>query len=271
MNNFQTLILYLKNNRLAEYEKILSTALENNYRIISLRDFAFKKYSGSGFLLILRHDIDKRSKATGLMFEIEKRLCVHASYYFRNSTMDIALMERIESFGSEASLHFETIADFIKEKGISSKNELKQYDYYETCLENLKINLELLRKETSFPFATIASHGERANLKCRISNNMLTEDLRSYSRLGIVLEAYNEEFIKAITSYISDTPVEINGGYRYNVHPLNAIAAKSPLILFLTHPEHWHYQGKAKFRKIIKSIIKKNIIVDDKFRRVFDE
>lgn len=271
MNNIQTLIRYLINKRLTEYEKILTTAIENKYRIISLRDYASNTYSDSSLLFILRHDIDKESKATGLMFEIEKKLGANASYYFRNSTLDTELMKKIEAFGSEASLHFETIADFIKEKGISSKKELEQYNYYENCMENLISNLELLRKDTNLPFATIASHGEKVNLICKISNNALTEDQRSYSRLGIILEAYNREFIAKVTSYISDTPIEINGGYRYNVHPVDAIAANSPVILFLTHPEHWYYQGKARFRKVIKSIIKKNIKTDEKFRRIIDE
>jgi hypothetical protein len=202
------------------------------------------------------------------MLEIEKKHGAHASYYFRNSTLDIELMKQIEDFGSEASLHFETLADYIKKNKISSRKELDQHDYYETCIQDLFSNLKELRQKSNLPFLTIASHGEKVNLDFQIPNNTLTEDKRCYNRLGIILEAYNKEFFDNINCYISDTVIEINDGFRYGVHPVEAIKKEYPIILFMTHPEHWYYSGKARLRKIIKSLIRKNIREQDVFRRI---
>ena len=269
MSRIELFIEYIKNNRIKEYEIIIDNALKSGYDVISLRDFVENRYDSNKKLLILRHDVDHFSSGTRMMFEVEKKYGVRSSFYFRNSTFEPKLMKEIEEYGSEASLHFEPIADFVKANGIKSKEELFAFkNWEERCLSILKANIDRFRNLLDIPCVTIASHGEYENTLVQTPNNYLTENISTYKFLGIKLEAYNKEFIEQISCYISDVPIEINGGYRYGITPIEAIKRNEPIILFLTHPNHWHYSFFKQIKKLIKVIIKKPINQKEEFKRV---
>ena len=270
MNRIELFIKYLRNDRIKEYENIIKKALENNYEVISLRDYIEEKYDKNKKLFILRHDVDHFSDGTKMMFEVEKEYGVKSSFYFRNSTFEPKLMKEIENYGSEASLHFETIADFVKANGIKNKEELYSHkDWQQRCLNILKSDIERFRNLLDIPCVTIASHGEYENTLVQIPNNYLTEDVSTYEFLGIKLEAYNKEMIeKKVTCYISDVPIEINSGYRYGTTPFEAIENGEKFIMFLTHPNHWHYSRWKQFKKLVKVIIKKPVNQKERFRRI---
>ena len=84
---FKTILL---NNRFAAYEKYLRTAFESGYTVCSMAEFYtdFKNGVTDKKHFVLRHDVDDLLPATKKMFEIEKRLGVHSTYYFRWSTVD---------------------------------------------------------------------------------------------------------------------------------------------------------------------------------------
>lgn len=260
---------YLQNNRIKEYEEIIKLAKHKNYEIISLRDYIENKFDVNKKLLVLRHDVDHFSDGTKMMFEVEKAYGVKSSFYFRNSTFEPKLMKEIEEYGSEASLHFEPIADFVKANNIKTKEELYQYsNWEERCLDILKCNIERFRKLLDIPCVSIASHGEYENSLVSTPNNYLTEDITTYEQLGIKLEAYNKEMIEKVTCYISDVPIEINGGYKYGVTPLEAIKKEEKFIIFLSHPNHWHYNIWKQFKKLVKVLIKKPINKKASFKRI---
>lgn len=265
----KNLILYLKNTRLESYEEILIKAQKKGYEVISLRDYIDNNFTKSSKLLILRHDIDHFSDATKKMFELEKKHNVRSSFYFRNCTFEPKLMKEIETYGSEASLHFEPVADFIKANpSIKTKEDLFKTDFQTRCLSILKANLERFRLLCDLPCTTIASHGEYENSLVQTPNNFLTEDIKTYKELGIKLEAYNKEMIDKVTCYISDVPIEINGGYKYGTTPLEAIKRDESFILFLSHPNHWQYSKWQQLKKLIKMIIVKPIDKKMSFHRI---
>ena len=269
MNRVKLFVAYFKNGRIKEYDKIIKKAKESDYEIISLRDYIEENYNKNKKLLILRHDIDHFSRGTKMMFEVEKKYKVTSSFYFRNSTFEPRLMREIEEYGSEASLHFEPIADFIKSNPfIKTREELFQTDFKERCLKILKSNLDRFRLLLDIPCITIASHGEYENSLVKTPNNYLTEDIETYKYLQIKLEAYNKNFIEKVSCYISDVPIEINGGYRYGVTPIEAIDREESFILFLTHPNHWHYSRYKQFKKLVKMILRKPIKIEEEFKRV---
>lgn len=198
-----------------------------------------------------------------------KKYAVKSSFYFRNSTFEPKLMKEIEGYGSEASLHFEPIADFVKANNIKTKEELYQYNNWEErCLHILKCNIERFRNLLSIPCVTIASHGEYENSLVSTPNNYLTEDIATYEQLGIKVEAYNKEMIEKVTCYISDVPIEINKGYKYGTTPFEAIKKEEKFIMFLSHPNHWHYNILRQFKKLVKVLIKKPINKKESFKRV---
>ncbi len=269
MIRIKLFIKYLQNNRIKEYDKIIKDAKKNDYQVISLRDYVEEKYDINKKFFILRHDIDHISDGTRMMFEVEKKYEVTSSYYFRNSTYDKKLMKEIESYGSEASLHFEPIADFVKENSdIKNKDDLFKTDFKSICLNSLKLNIEKFRISCEIPCITIASHGEYENTLVQTPNNYLTEDTNTYKYLGIKLEAYNKELIKNVTSYISDVPIEINSGYKYGVSPLEAIQNNEKFIMFLTHPNHWHYTLWQQFKKLVKVTVRQPNNIKMSFKRI---
>ena len=83
----------------------------------------------------------------------------------------------------------------------------------------------------------------------------MTEDTDCYELLGLKAEAYNKELIEGLGIYISDIPIEINDGYRYGVSVLEALEKEISPILFLSHPNHWHYSLIKQIKKLIKVII----------------
>ena len=269
MNKLELFIKYLKNDRIKEYDSIIKKALESDYEVISLRDYAEEKYDKTKNLLVLRHDVDHFSDGTKMMLEVEKKYGVKSSFYFRNSTYEPKLMKEIEVYGSEASLHFEPIADFVKANPqIKNRDDLFRTDFQKRCLTILKSNLERYRVLLDIPCVTIASHGEYENSLVQTPNNYLTEDIETYKYLGIKLEAYNKEMIDRVTCYISDVPIEVNGGYKYSVAPLEAIANNEQFIMFLSHPNHWYYSLWKQFKKLIKVLIKKTINTEESFKRI---
>ena len=262
MSRLSKIITFIRNNRINEYERILKTALEYKYSVISLKDYL--KYQPQK-AFILRHDVDYPSKATSQIFHIEKKLGVTSSFYFRKSTFDFPLMKKIENYGSEASLHFETVSDFAKSEGIYSKQELNKYDWKNTCLTLLKLDLENLRTNYGLKCLTIASHGDPRNNLIETTNYFLTYEKKSYEKLNIELEAYNQSFIYSLDSYISDDSPEINNGFHYNNNPFDEMQKGRSKILFLTHPNHWHWDKLTKLKKIFKVGVFGEIKKDIKF------
>ena len=269
MNRLKLFIKYLINNRINEYDSIIKKALENDYNVISLRDYVEKKYDSTKKLFILRHDVDHFSDGTQMMYEVEKKYSVTSSFYFRNCTYEPKLMKEIEAYGSESSLHFEPIADFVKANNIKNRDELDTFtDWEGKCLVILKANLQRFRNLLELPCRTIASHGEYENTLVQTPNNFLTENIDTYEFLDIELEAYNLKMIEQVSCYISDVPIEINGGYKYGTTPLQAIENKEQFIMFLSHPNHWHYSVWKQFRKLVKIIVRKPENSGMEFKRI---
>ena len=269
MNRIKLFLNYLKNNRIVEYEAFIKKAKENDYEVISLRDYVEENYDKSKKILILRHDVDHFSDGTKMMFEVEKEYGLTSSFYFRNSTYEPKLMKAIEAYGSESSLHFEPIADFIKANPeIKNQEDLFKIDFEAKCLALLKANIHRFRLLLDVPCVTIASHGEYENSLVKTPNNYLTEDIDTYKYLDIKLEAYNKEMIDRVTCYISDVPIEINGGYKYGITPFEAIDNNEQFIMFLSHPNHWHYSKWKQFKKLVKVLIQKPTNKKMSFKRV---
>lgn len=268
MGQLEVLGRYIKNNRINEYEDILNDAYKHGYQMISLEKHVNGKYDKEKKVMILRHDVDHISPGTREMFMAEQKYGANASYYFRWSTAEYQLMQDIASAGGEASLHFETIANFLRrQKGrkYSKEDILSRKNFFINLLKN---ELALFRAYYDVPCQTLASHGAEENGWVGVSNNFLTDDDSVYGELGIILEAYQKQLIDSMGIYISDAVMEYNDGYRYGKTPQEAIAEGISPILFLSHPNHWKYTSRGQFRKIVKSIIKRPIRTKESFKRI---
>ncbi len=237
---------FLMPSRLNDYEAILQEALQRDYNVCSIEQFwnnyQVGKYSNDSKYLILRHDIDTDVSTAKEMFEIERRLDVTASYYFRLSTLDIHFMNILHDYGSEASYHYEEIATYAKTNHIMDVQQI--YLNLKEIQELFAKNLEKLRSITGLPMKIVASHGDFVNRYLGIPNHALLNDTEFRNKHGIVLEVYDDKMMKVVTSRHSDAVYP--GLWKPN-SPLEAIHRESKVIYLLTHPRHWRVNIKENF------------------------
>jgi|SaaInlStandDraft_3_1057020.scaffolds.fasta_scaffold42485_2 hypothetical protein len=231
---------YLMPSRLKEYRRLLEKSLKLDYKHLSVIDFFHRleagKISKGGRYFIHRHDIDTDIRTAKKMFSIEKALGIKATYYFRLSTLDYALMKEISEYGSEASYHFEELASYCKMNHIKSKKEaLENLDEIKSIFKN---NVAMIEKESSIKIQSVASHGDFVNRELDIINNVVTNDLSLRRGLGIACETYDSTLMDSFDLYISDKPYPV---YFSPISPFEALNEpdKNSIICMTSHPRQW--------------------------------
>lgn len=240
-------------SRLVEYKELLISALECKYKVISVEQFCEifinKKGNSNSRYLVMRHDVDSNINAAKKMFEIEKKLGVHSSYYFRLSTICVPFMREVYEYGSEASYHYEEIATYAKQNHI--KDPQKIYFKMEDIQELFSRNLNNLRKATNIPMKIVASHGDFVNRFLKVFNYELLKDKQFRVENDIKLEVYDEAIMKFVTDRFSDTGHPV---YWKPHSPEKAIKDNSPVIYILTHPGHWEVNVKENLKNNFKRL-----------------
>ena len=257
---FRLALDYAFSDRVQGYKRILDEALSKGYRVCSVIQSLCELEKGCDRLLVLRHDVDAISPGAMSMAWAEKQVGVQATYYFRWATYEQMIIESLLNFGHEVSYHYETIADYSLSHNIQTQDSLKSMNYLEDCCNLLENNLRLFREKTGAPCLTLAAHGAAQNKLLGVSNAFLFEAMPALKeRLRIRLETYDHVYLSQFDCYISDSQWEINNGFRYGVHPLEAIRNNIPRIMLLTHPNHWDFILKTRLRRIVKAFLKGQI------------
>ncbi|MES2150738.1 MAG: hypothetical protein V4508_13220 [Pseudomonadota bacterium] len=221
---------YLMPSRLHRYEALLDQAQTDGYAQLSLRAFL---QAPTGPVLVHRHDIDSDLRTARKMFAIETRYGVRASYYFRLSTLDPGFMRDIEAYGSEASYHFEEVADYAKQNRIRNAAELR-LRFPEIRLRFFD-NFQRIEAMVASKLTTVASHGDFANRRLKVINHEILREPAFRARCGIRCEAYDPEVLAQFDLYISDKPFP---RYFHPVSPFDALGRYQRICL-LTHPVQW--------------------------------
>jgi len=227
---------YFMASRLREYEEIIKQLSVAGYEHITFKDYSQKLHSNAldnKKYFINRHDIDTDVATAKEFFKIEKKYDVKATYYFRLSTLDFDFMREIESYGSEASYHFEEIAQYCKDKHIKSKDEaIHQMKSIKNIFKN---NFKMIEKKVGVKLHTVCSHGDFVNRKLSIINNEITKDDRLRNELGIVCETYDKDIMKSFDIYIADKPYPTF----YSPESIFMYIGHKDIICMLTHPRQW--------------------------------
>jgi hypothetical protein len=252
MNTFANRLYshYLMPSRLAEYESLLQLAQQAGYAQLSVRAF-FRSLAGAPpvHAIVHRHDIDSDLRTTGKLFALEARHGVTASYYFRLSTLDYGLMREIEAYGSEASYHYEEVADFAKANHLKEAAAVRRR-FPEIRLAFLQ-NFEAIQDKLGLKLSTVASHGDFANRRLKVINHELLRDRDFRARCGIECESYDAELLREFDVYISDRP------HPQYYHPLSPFAALGQYkrICLLTHPVQWETNWLENTRCSVRRIV----------------
>lgn len=238
---------YFMPSRADDYEKLLQSFLDNDYNFLMIKESANKLDKDKKYIYI-RHDIDSDIKIARTMFEIEKRLNVKSTFYFRLSTLDKKLIKDILEYGSEVGYHYEEVATFCKLSKKISKDfvELNKKKIQKMFLDNV----DRIEKEYDFSISSIAAHGDFVNRKLQITNKFLYDE--KISKKLKFIEAYDIEY--SLDFRTSDCMYP----KFFKEEPNTAILENKKRVLLLVHTRYWGKNPVERFKldlcRIIESI-----------------
>jgi hypothetical protein len=223
---------YLLPSRLREYELLLSLALSAGYETLPLGEFAERRAT-SERVLLLRHDIDSDLATARRMWEMEQRLGIRGTWFFRLSTWDDTLVAAIAG-GSEVGYHYEELATLAVRSGARSREAALAL--VEEARDLMRVNTAALRRRSGLPLTTFASHGDFANRHTGVRNTVLLDDAGLRAELDVRLEAYDQRLTSRLDARSSDC------GYPRlwrPADPAEALRAGAGVIEILVHTRPW--------------------------------
>ena len=239
---------------LKKYKELLEVLIEKSYAIQTFEEFITKPKSK---VVVLRHDVDRRSINATWLGKIEKELDVKGSYYFRivPESNDENVIKKIVSMGHEVGYHYEDLG--------MAKGD------YEKAYENYIKNLSYFR--TFYPVTTVCMHGSPES---RIDNRQIWEKY-NYKENDIIAEPYFDvDYDKVF--YITDTgrawnkksiivrdkvKTKFNQEISSIDHMMDLLRNnKMPdQLIISTHPHRWFDVGGLWFQEFVMQNIK-NIV-----------
>ncbi|MBN2010056.1 hypothetical protein JW960_11995 [candidate division KSB1 bacterium] len=226
---------------LKAYHKYLDAILSSSLNVITLGEY-FKNRPTESFCII-RHDVDRKPMHALRMAELEYKMNIHASYFFRTRkhTFKPGIIRQIFECGHEIGYHYENVSD--------------THGDLDKALFDFKNQLNKLRHFV--PVSTICMHGRPFSPydNRRLWQNSTNKRLLS-SELGIAGDVYLDIDYTTIR-YISDTGRNwhqsrsnirdrVVSDYQPDFSGYDDLVkffrtAKSHPIIFLTHPERWSH------------------------------
>lgn len=152
-----------------KYKELLISLKNKGYTFQTFEEFI---ENPNKKVVVLRHDVDRRSKHSIDLALIENSVSVKATYYFRivEESNQPSVIEKVVSIGNEIGYHYEDLGDFRGD--------------YERAYDSFLKNLIYFR--SFYPVKTISMHGSPAN---RIDNRDLWNKY-DYKKNGIIAEPY---------------------------------------------------------------------------------
>lgn len=166
------------------FSEILIAFRENNYQINSFE--AYKDgVSKTNKQLILRHDVDRFPNNTLKMAQMEAKLGIFSTYYFRiiPSVFKPEIIKQVAALGHEIGYHYEDLS--------LCNGDMKK------AIKNFESNLEKLRD--FYPVKTICMHGSPLSKW----DNKSIWDHYDYKEFGIIADTSLDIDYDAVF-YISD-------------------------------------------------------------------
>jgi hypothetical protein len=204
--------------RLSHYEYCLSTAKAKGYSFSLMKN---SENIAKENVIFLRHDVDSDPGLALNFSNIEKKLGIRATYFFRVHAEDnlfsldnYRVIQRILKDGHEIGLHAETdFASLVGERGLST-------------LSRGKTVLEAIVGRT---ISGLSMHEPTRSVRSLKKSD--------FKRLGFQYDAYDPRFLERL-KYISDSSCRWREGCMCNF-----IIAGAPHLYILTHPVWWFKQS----------------------------
>ena len=185
------------------YSKLLKALQKQGYFFSSFSQFLQKT---NGKAIILRHDVDKLPVNALGFAQIEHKLGVKGTYYFRivPESFEPKIIEKIAFLGHEIGYHYEDVDLAYKQINNSQLVTRNPEQISHLAIELFKKHLSQFRK--IYPIQTISMHGSPLS---KYDNKLLWKyyDYRDYEIIG---EPYFDlDFSKVL--YLTDTGRRWNG------------------------------------------------------------
>jgi hypothetical protein len=221
----------LSRSRWAEYDRFLRSALDNDYRVLSLEDWVAEGMpTEAGRMLIMRHDVDQHPRSALRMAAIESRLGIRSSWYFRWRTAHPAVVRSVKEDGFQVGLHYETMTRLALERGLSEDSDGL------IDAGRMELRGELAEFDRLFgPCRSAVPHGD--SRVPGVHNALLLKDV-DCSDYG--LEYDGNEIMRGsdLACWLTDR-IAAEGGWMEGLDPLRMFADGDSPILTVTHPNNW--------------------------------
>jgi len=186
------------------YKTLLESLQDLDY---NFQPFGEYLQNPASLTIILRHDVDKLPENSLIFAQIQYKLGIKGSYFFRivPQSFDERIIKEIARLGHEIGYHYEDI-DFAAQnlKIKDKRKKIKVEDLYDLAIESFQRNLEALWKIA--PVKTICMHGSPMG---RYDNRDLWKKY-DYRDFGIIGEPYFDiDFAEVL--YLTDTGRRWNG------------------------------------------------------------
>ncbi|NEW60733.1 hypothetical protein GSY74_05505 [Sulfurovum sp. bin170] len=217
------------------YKSIFSSAVKNEYKIITVKEFFLDEYSRDDKILVNRIDVDIKIDRLRSIYKIFKELNIRASIYIRLHAPDynilsignIKIIQDLISIGCEIGLHTE-LEDVGEYCHIDKKALLKkEIELFETIFETKLYGT--------------ASHGDMTPY-----NNLDFWKSNRASDFGLLYEAYDKKLWDNCR-YVSDSEwtrwkAYEDGKLLENDRrtPIEHMDDDCKVLHILTHPESWY-------------------------------
>ena len=236
------------------YKSLLVTLQKQGYAFQTFEGFLQNPAQRS---IVLRHDIDKLPENALRMANLEHKLSVVSSYYFRavSESFDEEIIRTISTHGHEIGYHYEDLSIF-------QGDHTKAISHFEA---------QLLRFRRIYPVKTICMHGSPLSRH----DNLDLWKRYNYRDFGIIGEPYFDVDFNNVF-YITDTGRKWNNDgasirdkvkSKFNI-PINntthliALAKQSALprrLMITVHPQRWHDRAWPWVKELVGQNIKNMI------------
>lgn len=237
----------LSRARWSEYERLLSTAVANGYALISLEDWLLEEGLAADRAVILRHDVDQHPGSAVRMAEIEERLGVRSTWYFRWRTAHADVIARLREGGHAVGLHYETLSRAVLRCGLDVP---PPDDVIDECRRTLREELATFARLHG-PSRTACPHGD--SRVPGVNNGVLLrgQDCGEY---GIELDG-NEGMHGRPLGYWMTDRTRAEGHWVDGVEPGRLLAGGVPTILCLVHPNNWVSGPSLWIDRLLSSVL----------------
>jgi hypothetical protein len=214
-------------SRWKEYEDLLSYALAAGYRVLPLEEWLLAPTDHEA-LLLLRHDVDQAPNSALTMSDVEQRLGVRSSWYFRWRTADARVLKELRLRGSTIGFHYETLSRRMMQSPHQGDAAIG------SCREELR--MEIAQFSACFgAVRSVCAHGDTRVPGVRNMDLLEGQDPKDF---GIELDVDRMLREMPLGAWLTDRS-RAEGRWKPGMNPQTLVDQRSSPLLCLTHPNNW--------------------------------